>query len=291
MIADFLSSWTLFHYAYTGGWLLSALLALLGAQLIARDQIFFGAAVAQASTLGIAFALTTSVLIFPGGHLHETAWYPKLWAVACSLAAAFSIENIAGTRESREAVTGFVFLFAAALAMILVAHSPFGLDEVHRLLASSLIGSDATDVSIFAGLLLITAALSARHRDRLLLLAMDPLTASSVGLRTRAWSLGVALWSALVIGLAIRSAGLLFTFGCLILPGLAAKQLAREMRTLFWLAPTLGLASSISGFVLANSLDLPPAQAVVALQGFFLLLLWARALLPFKKPGRARAVN
>lgn len=274
MIADFLSSWPLFHNTYAGGWLLAGLLSLLGVQLIARDQIFFGASVAQASALGIALALTTSVWLPLGWHLHETAWYPRLWAVGCSVLAAIAIESVTGLRESREAVTGFIFLFASALAMILVAHSPFGLEEVQRLLASSLIGASALDVSIFALLFLFTALLAARHRDRLLLLAIDPTTAAAVGIRTRAWSLGVAIWSALVIGLAIRAAGLLFTFGCLILPGLAAKRLAREMRSLFWLSPLLGLLCAAVGFLLANAWDIPPAQMTVALEGLLLFTLW-----------------
>ena len=52
-----MASWGLFHNTYLVGWLIGFLLALVGVLVVARDQIFIGAAVSQASTLGIALAL------------------------------------------------------------------------------------------------------------------------------------------------------------------------------------------------------------------------------------------
>ena len=49
MIGRFLESWPLFHNAYLGGWLIGVLLATLGVLVVARDQIFIGAAISQAS--------------------------------------------------------------------------------------------------------------------------------------------------------------------------------------------------------------------------------------------------
>ena len=57
MIHEFVASWALFHNTYLVGWLIGLLLALIGVLVVARDQIFIGAAVSQASTLGIALAL------------------------------------------------------------------------------------------------------------------------------------------------------------------------------------------------------------------------------------------
>ncbi len=57
MIESFLASWDLFRDTYLVGWLLAVLLSLLGVFVVARDQVFLGAAVTQASTLGVALAL------------------------------------------------------------------------------------------------------------------------------------------------------------------------------------------------------------------------------------------
>ena len=52
MIQEFVASWPLFHNTYLVGWLIALLLALVGVLVVARDQIFIGAAVSQASTWG-----------------------------------------------------------------------------------------------------------------------------------------------------------------------------------------------------------------------------------------------
>jgi hypothetical protein len=89
----------------------------------------------------------------------------------------------------------------------------------------------------------------------------------------------------------LRSTGLLFTFGCLVLPALAAKSLAREIRSLFWLAPVIAAGGVLAGLILAHSYDFPPGQVIVVV--LTLLALGAggirqvrqRLLPPFCKPG------
>src|SRR5262249_576313 len=57
MIAAFIKSWQLFKFSYVEGGVCGLLLAIVGVVVVARDQIFIGAAVSEASTLGIAVAL------------------------------------------------------------------------------------------------------------------------------------------------------------------------------------------------------------------------------------------
>jgi ABC-type Mn2+/Zn2+ transport system permease subunit len=63
----------------------------------------------------------------------------------------------------------------------------------------------------------------------------------------------------------MHCAGLLYTFGCLVLPPLIARNVVREVRPMFVVAPLVGLATAAVGFVLANYYDYPPAQMTVAL--------------------------
>ena len=57
MIEAFVDSWGLFADTYLAGWAVAVLLSLVGVWVVARDQIFLGAAVSQASTLGTAVAI------------------------------------------------------------------------------------------------------------------------------------------------------------------------------------------------------------------------------------------
>lgn len=283
-VQSFVASWDLFHNSYLVGWLIGLVLSLVGVVVVARDHVFLGAAVSQASTLGIAVALCTSS-IFPE-HMDEnwlthTATYLCCDSFQIAMAVAFSILAALITsyadrakRESHEAITGWVFLVSSSLSVLVVAHSPHGLEEIRRIHSSSIIGATTADVAIFAGLLTVTVVFMATAGRRLLLFVMDPTMAAAVGMRVGRWAVFESLWLGLVVGLSIRVSGALFTFGSLVLPPLVAKHLSREVRAMFWIAPLVSVIANGAGFVLANRYDFPPAQMNVAVLCAALLGTW-----------------
>lgn len=273
MLIDFLETWELFRTTYLAGWLIAGVLALVGVWVVARDQIFLGVAVAQASTFGVASALWLGTL---GVAALETDALAAALAVSASIATALLTAREGGRgRETPEAVTGWVFLLSASLPVLMLAHSPHGLEEVHQLMFSTLLGASAVDLWIFGALAVATLLGVVRYRAELLLFALDPEMAAAVGMRRRLWNALVAIWLGVAVGLAIRVSGALYTFGCLVLPALVAKNLVREIWPLLWLAPGIAIAAAVAGFVLAHGLDTPPAHMTVALLCALLLAAWA----------------
>jgi ABC-type Mn2+/Zn2+ transport system permease subunit len=277
VIADFAGSWALFHNTYLVGWLISLLLALIGVLVVARDQIFIGAAVSQASTLGIAMALG----IGAWASLETAPWlrsdaFLSAMAVACSVIAALLTARSGDIgQESHEAITGWVFLVSASVSVLIVAHSPHGLDEIHRLLSSSIIGATRSDVWIFASLLVCTSLGIGLYHRSIMLFIMDPAMAAAVGVRVAWVSVLLSAWLGLAVGLSIRVAGMLYTFGCLVLPALVAKNLCRRVKPMFVVAPLVAVGTATLGFVLANHYDDPPAQMTVALLCLCVAVAWA----------------
>jgi len=276
VIQQFLSSWALFHNTYLAGWLISLLLSLIGVLVVARNQIFIGAAVSQAATLGIACGMWAGALFAAdAGAFVRSDQFLSALAVAFSIMAAAATARAGDAgQDSHAAVTGWVFLASASFSILVLSHSPHGLEEVHRLLSSSIIGAAASDVWVFAALLLLTTLFIASNRPRIILFAMDPLMAAAVGTRTTLWEGLLSVWLGLVVGLSIRASGMLYTFGCLVLPALAAGNLCREVRSMFVVAPIIGLVTAVVGFVVADRYDFPPAQMTVALLGVLLPLAW-----------------
>jgi len=275
VLTDFIDSWALFHDAYLVGWLIAVLLSLQGIVVIARDQIFIGAAMAQAAALGISLGMVVGSA-FSAAPIDPYHAHTSLSAAAIAAACATAwLSTSDSARSSFEAITGWVFLFSSSVSILLLAHSPHGLEEIHHLLSSSIIGAAPQDVWLFAFLSAVAIAVVTRKRDALTLFMMDPPVAAALGLPVRRWSRLFALGLGVSIGLAMRSSGLLYSFGCLVLPPLIAAQLCRESRPLFVVAPAIALASAAGAFVLANHWDFPPAQVTVALQSTALLLAWA----------------
>lgn len=296
MIQEFLDSWALFHWTYIEGWLIALLLSLIGVVVVARDQIFLGAAVSQASTVGIALTLYVASLVpihahvSPPGSFMEAAadevsdtWlhsdaFQSVMAVVFSIVAALLTNRASRAQtESYEAITGWIFLISASLTVLLLAHSPLGEKQIQRLHSSSIIGATPADAGVFAAFCAVIIAVVIVAHRRILLFVTDPAMAAAVGMKVRWWSNGVALCLGLAIGLSIQSSGMLYTFGLLVLPALVAKNLCREVQPMFLVSPCVALATAGVSFVLANYsyFDFPPAQMTVALLAAALVLVWA----------------
>ena len=278
------NNWELFYNSYLLGWLVGLLLSLVGVVVVARDQVFLGAAVSQASTLGIALALcvgSSVALHHDDGHMsHGVLWlccdsFQVTMAVAFSILAAL-ITSRAGRarRESHEAITGWVFLVSSSLSVLVVAKSPHGLEEIYHIHSSSIIGATPTDVMVFAVFLAVTIATLAMVGRRMLLLIMDPSMAAAAGMKVGLWAMAESVWLGLAVGLSIRASGMLFTFGSLVLPALVAKNVCREVWPMFFVAPAVSIVANTIGFVLADCYDFPPAQMNVAILCLLVLMAW-----------------
>jgi ABC-type Mn2+/Zn2+ transport system permease subunit len=269
--------WDLFRDFYIAGWLSSVLLALAGVYVVARNQVFLGAALSQASTLGLACAYALATAWGSAQPWLETHEFLTALGMAFPVAAAFLAAGGHWAPETQEALCAWIFLGASSLSVLIASYDPHGLEKMQSLVFSStIIASKSEHVFGFAAMALATAAAAALARDRLALLAMDPAMAAAVGMRVRRWSAWVHIWLGLVIGFSLHVAGTLYTFGCLVLPALVAKNLVRESRPVFLLAPAIALATTLIGLPLAHHRDLPPALLPVGILSAMLALTWLR---------------
>jgi ABC-type Mn2+/Zn2+ transport system permease subunit len=264
MILEFLESWALFSHTYISALLIGASLSLMGVVVVARGNIFVAAALAQASVLGVALSL-----FFEIGQ-------PVLFAVFCSVGASLLVsrKHQEGGVSTSEEITGWIFLAGGSLSVLLLARMPYGLKEIQSLFSSSIIGAGSVDIIVFAVLLFVFVGFLALRMRRLTLYLSDPVMAAAVGANIILWSIAISSTLGLVTGLAIRSSGMLFTFGSMILPAQMAKIMCRNISGMFLVAPLMSIFCVLLGLVLGNYYDLPPAQTVVALMCFLLVLTW-----------------
>ncbi|MEM1097396.1 MAG: metal ABC transporter permease [Planctomycetota bacterium] len=264
---EFLSSWGLFVRPYTLTLLAAMALSMLGVVTAARRQVFMAASVAQASTFGFAvFAL------FAGAAATQATGSigRDLVVIGSAVAAALLTmlgdgRQTHGSRLDGDERTAWVFIAAGAGAILVLSQAPAGMEQFRRMQASSVIGATRLDVITFAVLLIAMVGVLLWAGRSLVLLLADPVMAAAIGMRVRAWHWGLAIFSGACVGLGVRSTGMLFTFGCLALPVMIAKQACGEVRSLFWASPLIALVSAFVGLWLSYLWDLPPGQVVVAL--------------------------
>lgn len=276
MMQAFFETWHLYKHAWLSGMMAAGALSMIGVLVVARNQIFIGAAVSSASTLGVAIALALAGWL--GIEDHDAGAAALI--TGSSVLAAILASLIAQWRGGRgggqmhEAITGWVYLLAITLSVLLLVHSGQSHEQAHRKLEASLLTALDVDTWIFAGLLLITAGLIAARRSSLMLLVMDGQTAGALGVRVNLWNPLLAIWLGISLGLTQRVAGMIFAFGALILPALIARGLTRRVMPIFWLAPLIAACGALAAFILANHYDFPPAHTVVALWSLLLIPSW-----------------
>ncbi len=266
-LVDFMSSWELFARPYSLTLLAAPVLALLGVYAVARRQLFIAAAVSQSAVFG--FALFS---LFFGAHAAGVngSLAQDALVLVCAIAAAL-ITMIGrdsgghGGRLNSDEIIAWVFIAAGVSATLILSHAPAGMELTRQLQASSVVGARWTDVAVFSIALAMLVGMLVWRRRALVLFVTDPVMASAVGMRVSIWNLVITILCGIVIGLSVRSTGMMFTFGCLALPVLIAKQGCSEVRTLLVVSPLAATLSAFVGLWFAHQWDLPPGQAVVGL--------------------------
>lgn len=109
-------------------------------------------------------------------------------------------------------------------------------------------------------------------RRQLAAMMFSPEIAYVSGMHELGLYYGVLFGVALTVGVAMRLLGALMLDVLLLLPALAAGQLARSVRGLFLISMIIGVISAVSGFFLSVVADIP-ASAGVAAVGVLILLL------------------
>lgn len=264
--------------AYLATLLIAVVCGYLGLFTILRRIVFTGVALAQLAAAGVAAALFAES-IGPLARFAK-AYGATLGSVGASLSGALALEF---KRDSRGipsgALVGGLYVLASALAILLVWRSPHGLAELRNLVAGEVLLSRQSDLlSLWIGLPLV-AALQLRLRQPFLLVSADPVFARSLGLPERRYQLLFLGSLAVAIALALKAGGLLLVFTFLVLPGLAALRLGRDLDEASWLAPALAASGAGAGFLIAVAADLPVAPSVALAITALVALSWGASLL------------
>jgi zinc transport system permease protein len=262
MIGGFFESWEMFWETYLAALLGGLALSMTGVMVVGRNQIFLAAALSQASILGVALGLLFGV--------GRPVWLSAIFSTGAALMTARS----ARSGRMADEVTAWIFLVSASLSILCLAGSPFGLREVQGLLASSIIGASRWEVVVFGIMAVAVMSGICAVRRRLVLFLTDPIMAAAVGMNILLWSVLLLGGLGLVTGFSISSLGVIYTFGCLVLPALVARNICRNTAPMFWVAAVIGVVAALTGLMLAHRFDFPPGQLIVAILGGFLALSW-----------------
>lgn len=242
---------------------------LVGAYFVLRRMIFLGVALPQLSAAGIAFAFLI-FSSFTAGHAHGER-PERLLSLAGSLGFTLAGLVVLAALERRgrrtvEARIGAVYVLAAAATLLFVAVDPLGESQMTSLLKGDIVTTSRGGLGLLVTGFTFVLGLLVVFRKEFLLVSFDRDMAVVLGLRAGLLDALLYLAIGTTISFGVMTAGPLVTFGFLVIPPLAARQITTQMRTFALASALLGGSLSFLGFACAYRLDLPlgPTEVVFA---------------------------
>lgn len=238
------------------------LLSYLGFYVVLTRSAFVSATISQMTGLGVTLAL-----IF--GASAEGA-VPLVTGIALGAAGTALLALPANmSRGSRDGFLAVAFIAASALTLLLARFLAVDFRHVQAVLYGDAVVASTAEVATLGGLAALVALVHRFFRQRFLLVIFDPDAARVQGMRTRRWSLLLALTIGIAIAASAKVLGALTAFAFSVVPAVAALALFSTLRAAMIGAAVLGLLSATLGYCLAFLFDLPvgPAMVIVSLAG------------------------
>lgn len=243
----------MFEAAYMQRALLELLLlavpaGLLGAWIVLRRMAFFGHAVGTAT--------------FPGLVLAD-AWGVPAQPVALATGLGFA----GGVRRAgSDTVTALGLVAMLALGVVLASDVYESGSAVDRLLFGSLLALTDTDLWLTAAVAALALGANAALRRTWLAAGFDPVSAPTLGVRTRRGDLLLLALVAAAVVVALSAVGALLVTAALVVPAATVRLLTDRLGALQAGAVALAAAEGVAALALARALDVGPgaALAVVA---------------------------
>jgi zinc/manganese transport system permease protein len=247
-------------YPFLGCVLLILIHAYFGIHILERGIIFVDLAMAQFIALGIAMAFLLG---------HEDAMHRTVYAILFAILGASILSMARRIKQivNMEAFIGVLYIFSLAASILILDHTPHGLEEFKAILNGNILWVTPSD--LFKTFVLY-AAIGLFHvifRRKFFELS----TGNGNGIF---WEFLFFLSFAFVLVSSVQLAGILQVFSFLVIPALIGRLYTRDPVKILVGGWGIGLAASMAGITLSYKWDLPTAPLIVASLSiaFFILL-------------------
>ncbi|MEW6040254.1 MAG: metal ABC transporter permease [Elusimicrobiota bacterium] len=232
----------------TGG-----ILSSLGVYVVLRRIVFVGFTISQISACGFAFGLSAGIS-------------PEACSLILTLAgiALFSM-HAEERRIPSEAVIGFAYAFSSALTVLFIAKSAKAESHMLDILSGNILTVTYAQIYITTAMCIATALIHLLFYEQFMFISFDYETARTGGIKAGWWNFLFFLTLGIAVSTAMKTAGILLTFGYLVLPASISLSIVGKMSRIFLYSVLFGLVCTFIGLFLSFRLDIPSGPSIVAL--------------------------
>lgn len=209
--------------------------AMLGVEVLNFRMAFFSDAVGHSAFAGVAAGL---ILGAP----------PKLTMLVFGVAIGLLVMVIQRKSGlSADASIGIVFSAVVAFGLAVVSRAAHLAREMEKFLYGDILTVGEGEIAVLFSLFLALVVFEVYGANKLLAIALSPLMARVDGVRVAGWQYLYAGLLALVVMFSVRAVGVLLVTAMLIVPAATARNIAHDMRGMFWWSIFISMASGFLG--------------------------------------------
>jgi zinc transport system permease protein len=242
---------------------IAPLCAVLGVHVVNFRMAFFSDAISHSTFTGVALGVLLGI-------------QPLYTLIGFGIVAGLSINLIKSRSElSSDTVISVILSASVALGITLLYAQKETRNLEGYLYGAILAISDGELLILYLLGAFVFAAL-ALFFNQLILLSLNRDLAASRGIRIQSLEYGFALILALVVTFSIRAVGLFLVTAMLVVPAATARNLARNLASLFWTTIFCAWLAGFSGVILSFYLDSPAGATTILISCILFLLSWLK---------------
>lgn len=246
--------------AFEAGILLSIIAPLIGVFLVVRRYSLLADALSHVSLMGVAIGFLLKL-------------NPMLTALFVSATAAFGIERLRQKRNMfGESVLAIFLSGSLAIAVVLIGVAKGFNVNLLNFLFGSLSTVRQSDVALIGVLGIVVVAFCIFFYRQLFLISLDEDLARVSGVSVNTLNSVLVVLAACTVVFAMQMVGVLLIGALMVMPVLAAMQIAKSFLQTFFFALLFSVSSVISGLFLSYFLGIASGGAIVLVALLFFLL-------------------
>lgn len=220
---------------------ISPLFGLLSTMVVENRMSFFSDALGHSAFTGMAIGTLASAAI-------EPLWFAILFAIVFALLFTWVRRR---TNLASDTVIGVFSSTAVALGIFIATFGGGSFTKFNSLLIGDILSVSPAKIGLLALILLLVVLLWLFSFNQLMLSSVHPALADSRGIKVFWQEAAFSVAIAVVVTISMTWVGLLVINSLLVLPGAAARNLARNMRQYHLYSLLFAIISGFAGLMLS----------------------------------------
>ena len=225
--------------AMVGLLLLAPMTAVMGIQVVNFRMAFFSDAISHSAFAGVALGLIFAV---------NPDWTMPLFGLLVGLGIMILLRH---SRLSSDTVIGVFFSAMVAFGLAIVSRDRSLARDLQRFLYGDILTISDAQILCLAALLVALMTFQARSYNHLLYIGINPTLAQAHRVRVAVHQYLFAGLLALIVMFSVQAVGVLLVTALLIVPAVAARNLARPAGRKFLWALGISVSSAVVGLLVS----------------------------------------